>query len=234
MADTRERFLIVAHGQKGGVGKSTVASILIELAPDPPLIIECDDCAPDVARRYARAGYAGLSVPLVTSERADDTLVDLMAEVEKVEEQVIVVNLPGSAGYVVDLHAREIREVADACGRTLVVAYLIGAGGDSSRTAMDSARDGLVAHAHRSVAVINQYFGRSVHAAWTPVLRERWPGAEVVLPALTDRVAEKVRYIDLPFSRIVSGGPDPLPVIERSMLRRWLDQCRPIADHVYG
>lgn len=234
MEGDETRHLVFVHGQKGGTGKSTVASLLIELAPAPPMVVECDDSIPDVARRYAASGCAGISVPLVSAERPDDTLVDLLSEVEQVDERVIVVNLPGSAGFVVDEHAREIREVADACHRQLSVAYLLGAGEDSVRSALASAQNGLVAFSHRRVAVVNEYFGRSARSAWGPEVRSRWPGTEVVLPALTDRVAEKVRRIDLPYFDIAAGGREALAVIERSMLRRWLDRCRPIAEQIYA
>lgn len=232
--ETNQRFLIFCHGQKGGTGKSTVASLLIELAPERPLIVECDDAVPDVARRYAGSGYAGISVPLVSAQAPDDTLVDMMTEIERAQDSVIVANLPGSAGFIVDAHGREIREVADACGRTLVVVYVIGAGGDSARSALESARDGLVAHSHRRVAVLNEYFGRSARYAWDAGAREMWPGDEATLPALTDRVAEHVRRIDAPLLDIAAGLSDSLHVIERSILRRWIEQCRPIAELVYG
>jgi len=114
------------------------------------------------------------------------------------------------------------------------VAYLLGAGEDSVRSALASAQNGLVAFSHRRVAVVNEYFGRSARSAWGPEVRSRWPGTEVALPALTDRVAEKVRRIDLPYFDIAAGGREALAVIERSMLRRWLDRCRPIAEQIYA
>jgi hypothetical protein len=237
MAEKRidsNRYLVVVHGEKGGVGKSTVAALLVDLAPSKPLIVECDHASPDVARRYQHHGYEGLSFALLGPDSPADVLCDLMSALQDAPEALILVNLPGSAGVVVDEYAEQIRAVADGTDRKLVVVYVIGAGADSVESAQRCARTGLASVADKRIAVINTYFGRAARIGWDAGNACRdWNGPVVELPALTDRVTEKVRAIDGPLRQIVNGTYGNLPYIDRSFMERWLRECAPIAGAAY-
>lgn len=226
--------LVFSHGEKGGSGKSTIATVLVDLAPSEPLICECDPSAPDVARRYEHAGYAGLEVPLINADSPADVLSDLMTHLEKADEEVVVVNLPSSASVVVDQYAQVIADVAHGLERELVVAFAIGAGVDSVQSALTSANDGLVSVADRRVAVLNAFYGRAVKSAWTEAVARQWRGLEVTLPALASRVADQVRYIHAPLRDIAEGHAGQMPLVDRLLLKRWLSDCGALAEAVYG
>lgn len=228
-----KKRIVVVHGQKGGVGKSLAASLLVELAPVRPLIIECDDSAPDVARRYQNHGFEGLQIPLLTADSPADALSDMMASIEDAPEQYIVVNLPAAAGAVVDVYADQIKEVAHTLSRELVAVFVIGAGQDSIAAALSCAQNGLASVAHRRIAVLNRYFGTPARLGWNDDARARWRGDEVSLPELATRVVERIRIIDEPLMAIADGNNHAIPIGDRSLLRRWLRDCAPLGSAVY-
>lgn len=226
--------IIVSHGEKGGVGKSIIASLLVEMSRGECHIIEGDHAAPDVARRYKDHGYQGGSIALLGADTPADAIGDLMADIEQRDVQNIVINLPASAGQVVDEYAAEMRDVCDALGRELVVTYAIGASIDSVLSVRNSLNGGLAGRAHRRIAVFNKYFGNPIRFGWDAELSAEWGGPEIDLPALSDRVTSAVREVYAPFFRIAAGDYGSLPLIDRALLRRWLEDCRPLVDAVYG
>ena len=227
------RKLILIHGQKGGVGKSLVSSLLVELAPTKPLIVECDDSAPDVARRYKNHGYEGLQIELLTADSPADALSDMMSSVEDAPEAQIVINLPAAAGSVVDEYAEQIREVAHGLQRELVAVFVIGAGQDSLAAAVKCAKSGLASVTHRRIAVINRFFGTPARLGWNDESRARWRGDEVILPELATRIADRIRTIDEPLKMIADPDNRVIPIADRSLLRRWLRDCEPLGRAVY-
>ncbi|MCP5476860.1 MAG: hypothetical protein H7A19_18685 [Rhodanobacteraceae bacterium] len=229
-----ERLMIVSHGEKGGVGKSTVATLLTELAPSRPMLVECDESAPDVARRYRAYGYQGVSIPLLTADSAADALSDLMSEIEACDADVVLVNLPAAASAVVDAYAQEIISVAQQVRRKLVVTYAIGSSYDSAAAARKCAETGLASVADVRLAVLNTYFGPAHRLGWDDDCRAVWDGPETVLPALADRVTARIRSIEAPLSRIADGDMGDVPLVDRALLRRWMRECQPLADAVYG
>lgn len=228
------RKLVFAHGEKGGSGKSTIATVLVDLAPSMPLIVECDPSAPDVARRYQHAGYAGLDVPLINNDSPADVLSDLLSHLERVAEEIVVINMPSAAGVVVDEYAGIIADVANGLNRELVVAFAIGAGMDSAQAAISSAATGLVSVANRQIAVINAFYGRAATSAWTEAVAPQWRGLHVTLPSLASRVADQVRQIHAPLQEIAAGRAGRMPLVDRVLLQRWLADCGAIAEAVYG
>lgn len=229
-----ERLIVVSHGEKGGVGKSTVASVLAELAPTRPMLVECDQSAPDVARRYRTHGYQGVSIPLLAADSPADALSDLMSEVEESDADIVLVNLPAAAGQVVDAYSQEILGVAQQLGRKLVVTYAIGSSFDSAAAARKCAQDGLASVADVRIAVLNSYFGAPTRLGWDDGCRAVWNGPEAVLPALADRVTARLRSIDAPLALISNGEAGAMPLVDRALLARWLRECQPLADAVYA
>jgi hypothetical protein len=225
--------IVVVHGQKGGIGKSLVSSLLVELAPTKPLIVECDDSAPDVARRYRNHGYEGIQIQLLTADSPADALSDMMSSVEDAPEPLIVINLPAAAGAVVDTYAEQIREVADGLNRTLIAVFVIGAGQDSLAAALKCAQSGLASVAHRRVAVLNKFFGSPARLGWNDETRAHWRGDEVILPELATRVVDRIRTIDEPLHMIADPDNRAIPIGDRSLLKRWLRECEPLRSAVY-
>lgn len=209
------------------------ATALVELAPEKPMVVETDESAPDVARRYRGHGYPGVSVAIQSADSPADALSDLMSEIEAAVAAIVIVNLPAAAGSVVDAYAAEIGDIARQLGRKLVVTYSVGSGVDSASSARACARSGLASVADIRVAVVNSYFG-ATHRLWDDQSREAWDGAEVVLPALADRVVARIRSIDAPLAMIAAGSAGDMPLVDRALLGRWLRECSPLADAVYG
>lgn len=111
--------VIFSHGEKGGVGKSTVAALmcdaLIFRGEKRIAIVDGDGTTDDVTRRYgahaASSAIIGLADPS-EKERAINKLVDYIEQVH-LDVDAIVVNLPATASETVDPEAEIIRQTLE-------------------------------------------------------------------------------------------------------------------------
>lgn len=237
-----ERKIIISHGDKGGEGKSTLSSVIIDRAlarGGSVAVVEGDDTVDDVARRFA--GVPGVNGYLTSLARPDtslDAVVKLFGRLEEesgaADVDVVVVNTPASASATIDAHAEIIIEAAREIGYSVTVAWVLGASPDSARLAGQSQ---LAAAADRKVAVANARFGPPHRLPWAQSAERRdWlqsGGIESVLPDLTERVALDVRQRQGTFSAMCERDSG-LNVITRQVIKSWLRACEPLVDAVLG
>lgn len=218
--------LYVSHGDKGGVGKSLLASLLIDhLLQERGVVtaIEGDNTASDVARRYAETpGVSGLSVDLSRPDNAIDAVMRLFETLEEAgAPQDVVLNLPASASATLDQVSDIFCETATGLGYRLHVAWLLGGDEDSYRLSIKSA---LCRQADHRVAVVNERVP-SAWAAWQArEERREWIGTgglEARLPALTERAAVIMRDQLGKISELTQPKAG-LPLITRTVIRQWL------------
>ncbi|WP_022948665.1 hypothetical protein [Methylohalobius crimeensis] len=232
---TQKTKIIFSHGEKGGVGKSLIASVLIDSAinkfgADQVLVVEGDPGIRDVADRY-RGHVRGEAIPLNRPDpmAAQDAVSHLFDRVTAHAAQVVVVNLPSAAGETLDPLAPDlIAPAAEAMGIEIGVTFAVGPGVESARAAQRSQESGLVSitypTSHR-LAVLNAHLGTPSRFAWR---REdnAWEGHESTLPPLLERVASKMRSIPGPLSVIAES--DDLQIVERIILWKWLKEANEI------
>ena len=233
--------MIISHGDKGGVGKSMIATLLVEYAlsnhPNDLLIVEGDVKIPDVARRY-RGHVNGIAVPLNRPGRqAEEAVAQLFGEIERENPQTVIINLPGSAGETLDPLARElVAPVIEALGIDLTAVYALGPDVSSAEGALQSARDGLVSVAGRRIAVLNEHLGDAANFA----IRQHRSDAEelyhaiLTLPPLAESVARVVRETTGPLAQLIEGPDSPLSTVHRMLLRSWRDRAFAIARAAFG
>jgi len=159
------------QGQKGGVGKSMIASVLIDymLSIDiTPLVIEADSSIPDVARRYSGI-VPGALAPLSAAGDSYETVVAQMIEtIESAEQDHIVINLPAAAAETLDPLALDFLQPSlEMIGAQSTIAFAVGPRPDSSTLAARSIESGLAAISDRRVAVVNGFFGDPGSFDWT-------------------------------------------------------------------
>lgn len=236
--------IIISHGQKGGVGKSMIASLIANYLVDnfdrdKLLLIEGDVGIPDVAARF-KGHIKSIGIPLQRSDMATEALGELLERLE-IEfsdgVEIVLINLPAGASETVDKHAVElIAPVAEALGAVINITFAIGAGNESSKAAATSLRSGLAGIADRRVAVLNSAMGEPEKMAWSrSTERDEWlesGGAELILPTLTPRVADRLHELEGTFSEIAEGITADLTVVDRMIMRAFIDQSTLIAEQV--
>ena len=222
--------MIFVHGDKGGVGKSTFASLLTDYAwhqDRPVALVEGDKTVRDVAPRFEDVeGVRVVDIDLARPDMSEDAIVGLFSAMEEFlsDSEIIVINSPASSSATLDRQADIIAPTVKEMGYRLVVTWMIDVGEDSARLAGQSE---LCRMADRKVAVQNTRLKPVESLPWRrhPV-RKLWlesGGKEIVLPGLTERVISKVREINQPYSQIVRERNNDLTIIERQALKRWVE-----------
>lgn len=221
-------ILLIIHGDKGGVGKSVLASLCADFAIEQfgkVAIIEGDSKIQDVARRFANVPeVAGYLVDLARQDASEDAAVMLFEEMESSGAKHVVINAPASASNTIDAQTDLIIPAARDLGYRVVVAWMIGADEDSARLAGESR---LCQAADLRVAVLNERFIGTINKPiWSRhPARETWlasGGLEATLPMLTERVMEIVRETPGRISALAAQEAG-LPVITRTVIKRWVN-----------
>lgn len=232
---SKKKQLVVTHGDKGGVGKSTMSFVVIERALDEGknvLVIEGDLRIGDVGIRYQNVD--GVQVEGVNLDasggEAENSVADLFDKIEQGNADLVVINTPANAAKSLDANADIIVPGAQELGYEVLVAWMIGPDEASSRLAGKSQ---LAELADRKMAVINRgLVGGLTADSNFPWLRgdggyrESWlesGGIEGELPLLATRMAEKVKAIDEGRIDVLRQPGSLFNVGERSLIYRWLN-----------
>ena len=222
-----KKSILVVHGDKGGIGKSTYAGLAIDYltkrANDGSVIvIEGDKKIDDVARRYQGVeGVSGMLVDLARPDFSEEAILALFEEIERAGGIHVVINLPASASSTIDAQAEIVMATVRNLGYEIYVAWLIGRDEDSAKLAGESA---LCRTADKKIAVLNEKDGNPEKFPWhQSEARKEWlesGGMEGILPCLTERVAIKVRALPGRYSDL-ERSPE-LYIVERSSVFRWV------------
>jgi hypothetical protein len=224
--------VILVDGGKGGVGKSMVATTLVDrLLADgiKPRIVEADGSVPDVGRRFKDRGVVIAYAPLGGDELGEDRVIQVFSRVFHGED-LVVMNLPAGAGEVLDTHAELIGETAKMAGVDLVHAWVVGADSASADLAGISIKSGLASVATHRVVVINEVHGNPESFQWADsTARNLWLSSGATehamprLPASVHNAVEERR----------GGFREALPhmnLMQQVALKRWLSRCDPMLD----
>lgn len=225
------KSILIVHGDKGGVGKSTFAALVTDYALHTfgkVALVEGDSTIFDVAPRFEKTENVDImAVDLARPDMSEDAIVALFDEIERGVDgdSHIVINSPASAGKTLDAQADLIVPAIEGLGYKLVVCWMVDVGEDSARLSMQSK---LCELADLKVAVQNTRLKAADALPWANhKARKAWlasGGIEVTLPGLTERVVSKLREIQTPFSEIVTANVG-LSIIERQAVRRWVDNA---------
>jgi hypothetical protein len=219
--------LILGHGDKGGVGKSTLISLCVDFAltHGPACVIEGDATIDDVAARFVGVtGITGFGVDLSRPDASEEAVIGVFEALEREGlPDTVIINTPASASATLDRQAAVFIEAAHELGYSVRVGWMVGPDENSAALSTTSALCGL---ADRKIAILNGRFGDPQKFLWARhKARAAWlesGGLEAVLPPLTDTAMHAVRehmgrYTDL------SKPGAALSTITRKYLGDW---CR--------
>ena len=219
--------LILGHGDKGGVGKSTLISLCVDfsLTRGPVCVIEGDATIDDVAARFAGvAGVTGFGVDLSRPDASEEAVIGVFEALERASlPDTVVINTPASASATLDRQASVFIDAAHELGYSVHVGWMVGPDENSAALSASSALCGL---ADRKVAILNARFGDPQKFLWARhKARAAWlesGGLEAALPPLTDTAMHAVREHMGRYTDLAKPG-SPLSTITRKYVGDW---CR--------
>lgn len=227
-------MIFLSHGDKGGVGKSTIACLAIEAAREagrPYRLVEGDRSMPDVAWRYADDNTAAISLNRVgDSESSLIALGDLISGTPS--DQLIIVNLPAAAGETLEQHAAVIASIAAETGHEISISYSLDRSAMAAASLTNSIKDGLIAYADRARVFLPIFVGSRSSFAWlkdpgyAAFVQRYGDGAVIEMPQIKpDQLRDKVFGASKPFYDLVSSPGSGLSISERHVFKPWLVQA---------
>ncbi len=222
-----KKKLVLGHGDKGGVGKSTLISLAVDYALGkygPVAVVEGDETIDDVARRFEGVdGVTGFMVDLSRPDRPEEAVIQLFEELERHGlPDTVVINTPASASATLDKQAAIFVDAAHEMGYSVRVGWMLGP--DENSAAL-SAQSELCKLADLKIAILNERFGDGKRFAWAKhPARAAWiasGGLEAALPALTDTACNAAREHAGRFTVLAAPG-SPLTTISRRYVGDWV------------
>jgi hypothetical protein len=187
-------MIYVSHGDKGGVGKSMTAAVLVDYLLSTGrkvTLIESDKGQPDVALRYAGL----VDIAAVNLNRAGDSEAAVMKWANTIEAidpaSDIVVNLPAAAGDTLDSMADLLVAAAEECGHDMTIMYSLGAYSTAADMLEASLTSGMMASVpfERTCIVYPEFLGKQdAFTFYKTATRTKYlkaGGREVVMPAIS-------------------------------------------------
>ncbi len=226
-----KKTILVVHGDKGGVGKSTLATLIADYVLrqfGAVTVVEGDSTIFDVAPRFdGVAGATCLAVDLARPDLSEEAVVALLSEIERASgNNHIVINTPASASKTLDAQADLIAPAIADMGYQLLVAWLVDVGEDSAVLSQTSK---LCQMADIRMAVRNERLKPKERLPWEHhAARQAWiasGGLEGILPGLSERVAARLREVkSVPFSHLIDDK-ERFTIVERQAIKRWINNA---------
>jgi len=228
---------VVVHGVKGGVGKSFMASLIIDyemrkIDKENILILEADGSVPDVGLRYQNIVKSKVS-PILSGESAFEMVNNLEAVLTD-NIETIILNAPANS-EIIDACSEDVVEAIKTFGFEVRTAYMISESKSSAQLAKSSLDDGLVKYSDFAVGVVNKFFGESANKFYWMNSEERklWlkQGVqESLLPDLPKSINSQLTRGDF-FSKTLSSD---LSVMDKIRLRKYLKQVEKTCEMILG
>jgi hypothetical protein len=222
---TRRQTLTVSGGNKGGVGKSmlatTVASLLM-VQGESITLIEADRANPDIARRFAN------HAPVLLADVSDrNGWIELLDALETIKTPHIVMSLPAGTNEIETIQHLLMRTLS-SLNIDLQLIFCLSRQFDSIDLIGKSLTEGLATFAQQGIAIKNGFFGRNDQFdRWHhSSQRSDWlvqGFAEAYLPELNHRIVDFLESHPQPLHHLTSAG---LTTALRLDLEDWLSAAQ--------
>ena len=221
--------LYFSHGDKGGVGKSMVAALLVDalLTKHGEVGVVEGDTQGDIAARFI--DYDEVKIGLSNLNRAgaaEEAILAFSNALEPLAGLDVVVNLPAGAGDTLEEFSEPLVAVAEQLGWETFVFYSLGHQPAATKHALRSLEYGLLSAVppDRRVMVFPEFLGKPEAFDWVKQgMRGKFDGKEIVIPAIRpDALAVKI--LGLPGSFSAMSGKDfaGLTLMEKALLQsKW-------------
>ncbi len=215
--------LYLCAGDKGGTGKSMVATALIDAFLQrgiEPLLVETDTANPDVFKSY---GERIQCVALSLDEA--DGWIQLINAIDQARGIPVVVNTAARNGIGVARYGATLRSTLGELDRKLVTLWIINRQRDSLELLADYLEAMPVGAEHVTHVLRNLYFGafekfQLYNGSDLKKRIEESGGKTLDFPDLADRVADQLATERL----TIQGALDAMPLGHRAELIRWRNE----------
>lgn len=212
--------IIMVGGSKGGTGKSTVCSAVLDYLESQgkePVLIETDTANPDVYKAHKISGLT-TAIELDTSEG----WIDLVNFADKTRGRPLVINTAARNLTAVTKFGKTLESTLGELDRELITLWTINRQRDSLELMADYLETLPVSDRHVLHVVRNLYFGEPekfqlYNDSESRKRVESAGGKTIDFPDLADRVAD-----DLVTKRLtIKRASEELPLGNRAELLRW-------------
>lgn len=212
--------IIMVGGSKGGTGKSTVCSAVLDYLESQgkePVLIETDTANPDVYKAHKVSGLT-TAIELDTSEG----WIDLVNFADKNRGRPLVINTASRNLTAVTKFGKTLESTLGELDRELITLWTINRQRDSLELMADYLETLPVSDRHILHVVRNLYFGEPekfqlYNDSESRKRVESAGGKTIDFPNLADRVAD-----DLMTKRLtIKRASEELPIGNRAELLRW-------------
>ncbi|MBU2718202.1 hypothetical protein HF563_02070 [Acidithiobacillus ferridurans] len=236
------KTMFISHGDKGGVGKSITAAIMIERLLMEGVgrlaLIEGDSNNKDVGDRYQDvAEVRAVNLPLNRpGAEAANAVTTLASWVETEDPDALVINLPSNAGETLDGLSQILRGVCDGLGIRMVATYSLGMTDALTAGMVKSLRTGLLSHVdpENRAAVYPLFSGPKESFLWARSNdRARYPMQEIEMPRF-GAVSSMGKMLNTP-GRIVELGERGAPgwlIVDRINVAEWVHAAMRAMDPI--
>lgn len=142
------KTVIFSHGDKGGVGKSTIAAVMVDRIvslTQACTVIDGDVKTPDLFNRFSMTQEVKADLMQINYAGAASVAMNQLAKlVENAGSDYIVVNCPAGAGDTLDELAELFNESCDELGARMAATYALGTKEECAGSLDRSLRDGLM------------------------------------------------------------------------------------------
>lgn len=223
--------LFFSHGDKGGVGKSVVSALMVDmlLGKDNPVGIIEGDLQGDIGGRFL--GHPEIKLSLANLNRsgaAEEAVLVFSEALEELAGRDIVVNLPAGAGDTLEEFAEPLVSVAESLGFQTFVFYSLGHQSSATKNALRSVESGLLGAVpmENRCIVFPVFLGSPDSFDWVKSGAREKAGnmQEIVIPAIKpEALAMKVLSLSGPFSAMTEKTFSGLTLMEKALLQsKWI------------
>ena len=216
--------IYLCGGNKGGTGKSMVATALIDAFLQrgaEPLLIETDDANPDVFKAHSeRVQCAALSLDDA------DGWIEMINSLDKARGVPVIVNTAARNSTGVARYGQTLKSTLGELGRTMVTLWVINRQRDSLELLADYLDSMPVGADHQVHVVRNGYFGSAekfqlYNGSDIKKRIEENGGKTLDFPDLADRVADQLATDRL----TIQGALEAMPLGHKAELIRWRNEA---------
>ena len=232
------KTVIFSHGDKGGVGKSTIAAVMVNSIVERAghcTIIDGDAKTPDLYNRYSDTGDVTVHTMQINYAGAASVAMNQLAElVEKSDSPFVVINCPAAAGDTLDELAGMFSEVCAMMGVRMVATYALGTKDECAGSLAGSLKNGLMSFVNEEnrMVLYPVFQGDKSAFPWEKdPARPGYRGGESIFPKLEPRfVMQALEKTTGHLGDAVSRADIGLTLYARVSIKHWLNDAASVLD----
>ena len=234
------KTVIFSHGDKGGVGKSTIAAVMVNSIVERAghcTIIDGDAKTPDLYNRYSDTGDVTVHTMQINYAGAASVAMNQLAElVEKSDSPFVVINCPAAAGDTLDELAGMFSEVCAMMGVRMAATYALGTKDECAGSLAESLKNGLMSFVKEKdrMVLYPVFQGDKSAFPWEKdPARPGYRGGESIFPKLEPQfVMQALEKTTGHLGEAVSRTDIGLTLYARVSIKHWLNDAASVLAHL--